>query len=130
MVNINPKVGLGSHGLNNLCRTHWNLNTPMLYEEIVKRREGYIAHLGPVVVRTGSHTGRSPNDKFIVKESTSAEKVWWGSVNRSFDEERFNALFYRLQAYLQGREVYVQDCHAGADSSQVIPPRWRGRNRV
>jgi len=123
MVHDNPKVGLDAHGLKNLCQVHWNLNTPMLYEEIVRRREGNMAHLGPVVVRTGSHTGRSPDDKFIVKESTSAEKIWWGKVNRSFDEARFETLFNRLQAYLQGREVYVQDCHAGADQKYRLPIR-------
>ncbi|MBC8205034.1 MAG: phosphoenolpyruvate carboxykinase (ATP), partial [FCB group bacterium] len=123
METANPRVGLDAHGLKNLCQVHWNLNTPMLYEEIIKRREGFIAHLGPVVVRTGSHTGRSPNDKFIVKESSSADKVWWSDVNRSFEEAQFKALFHRLQAYLQGREVYVQDCHAGADRKYRLPIR-------
>ena len=123
MENANPRVGLDAHGLKYLCQVHWNLNTPMLYEEIVKRREGYVAHLGPVVVRTGSHTGRSPNDKFTVKEASSVEKIWWGDVNRSFDEKQFNTLFHRLQAYLQGRDVYVQDCHAGADRDYRLPIR-------
>ena len=118
-----PKVGLDTQGLINLCNVHWNLNTPMLYEEIVRRHEGYIAHLGPIVVRTGSHTGRSPNDRFIVKEESSADKIWWGEVNRSISEEKFNFLFHRLQAYLQGRDVYVQDCHASADREYRLPIR-------
>ena len=121
--NPSPTVGLDAHGLTNLCQVNWNLNTPMLYEEIVKRREGHIAHLGPVVVRTGSHTGRSPNDKFTVKEPSSDDKIWWGDINRPISEEKFNILFSRLQAYLQGREVYVQDCHAGADADYRLPVR-------
>ena len=121
--NSTPKIGLDAHGLTNLCDVHWNMNTPMLYEEIVKRREGLVAHLGPIVVRTGSHTGRSPNDKFTVREASSQDKVWWGDVNRPFEEAHFNALFYRLQAYLQGRDVYVQDCHAGADPEYRLPIR-------
>ena len=118
-----PKVGLDAHGLKNLCEVHWNLNTPMLYEEVVKRREGHVAHLGPIVVRTGSHTGRSPDDKFTVKEPSSEDKIWWGKFNRPFDAGKFQALLYRLQAYLQGRDVYVQDCHAGADPEYRLPIR-------
>jgi phosphoenolpyruvate carboxykinase (ATP) len=120
---IQPNVGLDAQGLTNLCNVHWNLNTPMLYEEIVRRREGYIAHLGPIVVRTGSHTGRSPNDRFIVREESSADKIWWGKENREISEERFNIIYHRMQAYLQGRDVYVQDCHAGADEDYQLPVR-------
>ncbi len=117
------KVGLDALGIINLCEVHWNPNTPMLYEEVVRRREGQIVHLGPISVRTGYHTGRSPNDKFTVQEPVSEEKVWWGEVNRPFEEVRFRALLHRLQAYLQGREVYVQDCHAGADRKYRLPIR-------
>jgi hypothetical protein len=62
------------HGIKNVAAVHWNLTTPALYEKIVSRSEGLIAHLGPAVVRTGAYTGRSPKDKFIVYEPTSAEK--------------------------------------------------------
>ncbi|HKG25076.1 MAG TPA: phosphoenolpyruvate carboxykinase (ATP), partial [Thermomicrobiales bacterium] len=65
------RFGLDHHGLTNLGTTYWNLPTPRLYEEAVQRREGRIAHLGPLVVRTGQHTGRSPNDRFIVREPSS-----------------------------------------------------------
>ncbi|NIM18787.1 MAG: phosphoenolpyruvate carboxykinase (ATP) [Candidatus Latescibacteria bacterium] len=118
-----PKVGLEAHGLTNLGHECWNFSTSMLYEEIVKRNEGALAHLGPIVVRTGSYTGRSPNDKFLVEEPTSKDKIWWGKVNRPFKEEKFQILFQRLQAYLQGRDVFVQDCHAGADPEFRLPVR-------
>jgi phosphoenolpyruvate carboxykinase (ATP) len=110
-------------GLANLGNVYWNTTTPQLYEEIVKRHEGCISHLGPIVVRTGYHTGRSPDDRFIVKDSVSAEKVWWGDVNRSFDPEKFRAIFLRLQAYLQGKDIFIQDCHAGADPEFRVPIR-------
>jgi phosphoenolpyruvate carboxykinase (ATP) len=74
-----------------------------------------ISHLGPVVVQTGQHTGRSPNDKFIVQESSSQENVWWGKVNRPFPVDKFDALYSRVLAYCQGKKLYVQDCSAGAD---------------
>lgn len=110
-------------GLRNLNNVYWNLTTPILYEQIIRRREGLLSHLGPVVVRTGSFTGRSPNDKFIVKESTSEHEIWWGDVNRPFSEEKFNQIWYRVQAYLQGNDIFVQDCYVGADEKHRIPLR-------
>jgi len=114
---------LEAFGLHNLNRAYWNASTPQLYEEIVKKHEGYVAHLGPIVVRTGHHTGRSPNDRFFVKDSISENRVWWSDSNRPFSQDKFKNLFHRLQAYLQGKDVYVQDCHAGADKNYKVPLR-------
>ena len=109
------KHGLDQIGLTNLGHVYWNPTTSMLYEEIIRRREGCIAHLGPVVVRTGNYTGRSPNDRFIVDDEFSHDRVDWGPNNRPFTKDRFDLLFRRLQAYVQGRDLFVQDAHAGAD---------------
>jgi phosphoenolpyruvate carboxykinase (ATP) len=117
------KYGLDNHGIVNVNDAYWNLSTPALYEQTVRRREGVVAHLGPLVVRTGHHTGRSPNDKFIVREPSSQDNIWWGDVNRAFDPERFDQLYTRLLAYLQLKDVYVQDCFAGADPQYQIPVR-------
>ncbi|MBW1731220.1 MAG: phosphoenolpyruvate carboxykinase (ATP) [Deltaproteobacteria bacterium] len=119
--NVRPE--LESMGFRNLGAVYWNASTPMLYEEIIRRREGHLAHLGPVVVRTGHHVGRSPNDRFIVREPTSEEKVWWGPVNQGIEESRFTNLFYRLLAYLQNKDIFIQDCYAGADPEYRIPIR-------
>ncbi len=116
-------VGLEAHGLRNLRNIYWNLPTTALYEEVIKRNEGILAHLGPLVVRTGHHTGRSPNDKFIVKEPSSQEHIWWGKVNRPFEAERFDELHRRMISYLQTKEVFVQDCWAGADPDYRLPIR-------
>ena len=110
-------------GLRNLGDVYWNLSTPTLYEEIVRRREGWISHLGPLVVHTGHHTGRSPNDKFIVKESASEGTIAWGKINRPMEEARFNALFAKMCAYFQGRDVFVQNLYGGADPKYRIPVR-------
>ncbi len=115
--------GLEQHGIKNVGSVYWNPSTPVLYEEVVRRREGFIAHLGPMVVRTGQHTGRSPNDKFIVREPSSEDKIWWGKVNRAFEPKRFDALHLRLLAYLQGKDIFVQDCYAGADPKYQVPIR-------
>ncbi len=117
------KLGLEDYGIKNLGDVYHNLPTPALYEQIVRRREGLIAHLGPIVVRTGHHTGRSPDDKFIVREESSQDKIWWSKENKSFGVNKFESLYNRLLAYLQGKDIYIQDCYAGADSRYRIPIR-------
>ncbi len=115
--------GLENHGIRNVNFVYWNLTSSLLYEEIIRRREGRLAHLGPIVVRTGEHTGRAPNDKFIVREPSSEEKIWWGPVNKSMEPEKFTVLYHRLLAYLQGKDLFVQDCYAGADKQYRVPIR-------
>jgi phosphoenolpyruvate carboxykinase (ATP) len=115
VVTREPGHSLDQVGLHNVGRVYWNATTPHLYEEITRRREGWVAHLGPIVVRTGSHTGRSPRDRFVARDPVAAERVWWGPANRPFDPERFDAIHRRMCAYLQNKDVFVQDCHAGAD---------------
>ena len=114
---------LGYLGLRNLGNVYHNPPTPVLYEQAVRRREGWIAHQGPLVVRTGQYTGRSANDKFIVREPSTEEKIWWGKYNQAIDELLFDRLQVRLQAYLQGRDVFIQDCYAGADPDYRLPVR-------
>ncbi len=120
---FHSSYGLENHGIQNVNSVYWNLNTPLLYEEAIRRREARVAHLGPLVVRTGQYTGRAPKDKFVVQDSSSHDKVWWGSVNQPMSEERFDALKRRLLAYWQGRDLFVQDCYAGADPNYRLPIR-------
>jgi phosphoenolpyruvate carboxykinase (ATP) len=108
----------------NYTRVFYNPPTPELYEQAIRRQEVILAHLGPLVVRTGQFTGRAPNDKFVVREPTSEGRVWWSEVNRPFDPGDFDRIHHRLLAYLQGREIYVQDCYVGAD------PQYRLRIRI
>ena len=115
--------GLQNHGLVNLRRAYWNLSTAALYEEIVFRSEGSLTHLGPVLVNTGKHTARAAADKFVVREQSTEDRVWWGTYNRPFTGENFGSLLTRLQGYLQGRDVFVQDCYAGADPEYSLPIR-------
>ncbi len=110
-------------GITNLKNTYWNLSTPELYEEAIKRGEAKISIDGPIVAYTGSHTGRSPNDKFIVKEKSSEAKIDWGKVNRPIDEAKFDALFKRMCEHLKGKDVFVQELFGGADPNYKIPVR-------
>ncbi len=100
-------------GIRNANAVYWNLTTGALYEEAVRRSEGLIAHHGPLVVRTGHHTGRSPNDKFVVQDKTTDSLVNWGPVNQPFTPEAFERLYTRLLAYLQGKDLFIQDCLIG-----------------
>lgn len=115
--------GLENHGLKHLRRVYWNLPTEALYEEAVFRSEGRICHRGPFIVDTGKHTARAASDKFVVRENTTENKIWWGEYNRPFNPESFGILFTRLQGYLQGRDLFVQDCLAGADPDYQMPIR-------
>ncbi len=92
-----------------------NLSTAELYEHAARDNEGLIADGGPLVVRTGKHTGRSPQDKFTVDEPGSHDGVWWGGFNNPISEERYEALRARMLDHLSERQVYVQDCFVGAD---------------
>ncbi len=115
--------GLENHGLSHLRRVYWNLPTPALYEEAIFRSEGSICHSGPLLVNTGKHTARAAADKFIVREDTSTDHIWWGNYNRPFSGESFGTLLTRLQGYLQGRDVFVQDSYAGGDPDHRMPIR-------
>ncbi len=120
---LKSDYGIENHGLTNLRLAYWNLPTEALYEEIAFRREARITHDGPIVAFTGKHTARSANDKFVVREETTQEKIWWGEYNRPFSTDKFNELLSRLQGFLQGRDLFVQDCYAGADPNYRMPVR-------
>ncbi|MHB1048526.1 MAG: phosphoenolpyruvate carboxykinase (ATP) [Bacteroidota bacterium] len=120
---LKSDYGLDNHGISNLRMAYWNLTSEALYEEITFRKEARISHLGPIVANTGKHTARSANDKFIVKEPSSEENIWWGQYNRPFSPDKFNDVYNRVQGYLQGKDFFVQDCYAGADPNYRIPVR-------
>ena len=94
------------------ARAKWNLTPAALYEEAIRRGEGLMAAEGPLVCRTGEHTGRSPKDKFLVREPGSEKEIAWGAVNRAMDPADFDTLHRDMLASLQRAEVYVQDCYA------------------
>ena len=117
------ETGLLRHGIRRPGHVCWNLGAPALCEAILQRREGQLAQGGALAVRTGQHTGRSPNDKFIVREPSSAKHIWWGTVNRPFEAGRFDRLHRRMLASLQGKDLFVQDCFVGADPAYQRPLR-------
>ncbi len=115
---------LSNHGISNLRLAYWNLVSEILCEEAVFRAEGAMAVGGPFIAHTGRHTARSANDKFVVRHVDSEKNIWWGTYNRPFVPENFDALYNRLLGYLQGRDVFVQDAYAGADEQYRLPVRF------
>ncbi|MHC4943682.1 MAG: phosphoenolpyruvate carboxykinase (ATP), partial [Planctomycetota bacterium] len=114
---------LAKLGIINTNAIWWNLSTPALYERALQHHEGHVAHMGPLVTSTGQYTGRSPNDKFIVEEPTSKDRISWSKVNRPISQDHYVSLRKRLMAYLQGRDLYVQDCYVGTDQKYHLPIR-------
>ncbi len=114
---------LENHGLRNWRQVYWNLPTEALYEEIVFRGEGRTTKMGAMLVNTGKHSARAAQDKFVVREGESEDNIWWGEYNRPISPEQFNEVYNRLQGFLQGRDLFVQDAYAGADPEYRLPVR-------
>jgi phosphoenolpyruvate carboxykinase (ATP) len=120
---LKNQFGLENLGLLNLNQVYWNLPVEALYEEAVFRQEGKITQSGALTVNTGKHTARAASDKFIVYEPETSSHIWWGQYNRPYETQKFDELFSRVQGYLQGRDVFVLDCFAGADTNYRLPIR-------
>jgi len=114
--------GLEKQGFRNLKHVQWNLPASALYEEAVRRGEAQVANGGALVALTGQHTGRSANDKFIVRDSGTDSQVWWDN-NKAMSPAAFDALHQSMMEYAEGRELFVQDLHGGADPTHRLPVR-------
>ena len=121
MTMMMSRKALEEYGLVNLGNIHWNLSPPELVEHALARREGKLASNGAFAATTGSYTGRTPKDKFIVSNKEIAAKIWWGEINHPMKREQFDAVRSSLSAYLQGRDVFVLDAAAGADPDYRMP---------
>jgi phosphoenolpyruvate carboxykinase (ATP) len=115
--------GIDKQGFLKTADQYWNIPLEGLVEESVFRGEGKLVNGGPLAVFTGKHTGRSANDKFVVKEPSSQEKVWWGKVNVETSEKVFDNLLSKMQKYLADKDVFVKDCFAGAHPASRLNVR-------
>ncbi len=122
-----PKKGIDTLGPNlkgfrNVKAEYWNLSAPVLYQAAVARGEGEVAKDGPLVVKTGQHTGRSALDKFVVKDSTTEDTVWW-ETSAPVTTAQFDALLEDMIAHAEGKELFMQDLFGGADLTHRLPTR-------
>ncbi|TAE51020.1 MAG: phosphoenolpyruvate carboxykinase (ATP) [Bacteroidetes bacterium] len=121
---IRPKTGLDYMGVRNTGRQYWNLSPTSLIEETIRRGQGALSENGALCIHTGEFTGRSPKDKFIVEDENTRSTIWWGEVNHPISPEKYEQILGKIQAFLQGKEVFVRDLDAGAD------PNYRLHIRV
>ena len=116
MTATTTETGLERHGIEPAGEVLRNPTTSQLYTDALKRGDGRLAEGGPLVVDTGRFTGRSPEDKFVVREPRSEERIWWGEINRPIEESSFDGLRRKVADYLSAQErLYVIDAFAGAD---------------
>lgn len=114
--------GIETSGLKNLSALDWNSGAEALYEMAIANGEGKIAKDGPLVVTTGQHTGRSAQDKFIVRDETTEDNVWWDN-NKPMSPEHFEVLYQDFIAHAEGRSLYLQDLYGGADKEHRLATR-------
>ena len=119
-----PHRGLDAQGIETGAEIFWNLTTAPLVEHAVRRGEGELAKDGPIVVKTGKHTGRSANDKFTVRDAETENNVWWGKSNRPMDPAHFAALKADFLAHLKTREtLFVADLFGGSQPEHRVNVR-------
>src|SRR4051812_3716914 len=122
-MDVRGRLDLSPHGIHSTGNVVWNPSTPTLYEHAIRRAEARIAEGGPMAVDTGKHTGRSPQDKFIVREPASEDRIWWDG-NKELSEESFDRVRDRVTEFLGSEEtLYVIDAFAGADPAHRIALR-------
>lgn len=111
---VTKSISLAAYGIKN-ASVHYQLSPEELHKITLEKNMGKEASSGALAVNTGEFTGRSPKDRFIVRDAITADKVWWGDINKPFDPEKFDALYDKVIAYLDDKEIYVRDCFACAD---------------
>ncbi len=118
----NAEKGIETTGLTDLSALHWNLTEPELTEEAIRRSEGRLVAGGAFAVDTGVHTGRSPSDKFVVRDATTERTVWWENT-KALTPAQFETLYADFVAHARGKELFVQDLVGGADTAHALPTR-------
>lgn len=113
---LNTKtISLEGYGIKD-ARVRYQLSPEKLHKITIDKGQGTETSSGALAVNTGEFTGRSPKDRFIVKDAVTTARVWWGAINIPFDEDRFDSLYRKVTAYLSGKEVFARDCYACADT--------------
>jgi phosphoenolpyruvate carboxykinase (ATP) len=119
---FNAAHGPEAIGLTDLTAVHWNLEAPRLYEEALRRGEAQLARGGALVATTGSHTGRSPKDKYVVRDTSTENEIWWDN-NGSITPDQFATLLADFRAHARGKELFAQDLYGGADPAHRVRAR-------
>ena len=120
MVNLDSKsISLENLGINN-ATVRYNLTSDELHASTIEKEQGVEASSGALAVNTGEFTGRSPMDRFIVKDAITKDEIWWGDINLPFDSDKFDKLYDKVTSYLSEKEVFVRDSYACADENYKL----------
>jgi phosphoenolpyruvate carboxykinase (ATP) len=114
--------GIEKAGLKTSGTVHYNLGEAELYEQAIARSEAKLTAAGALVAYTGQHTGRSPKDKFVVRDASTEPHIWWDN-NKPITPEQFDTLLADFTAHLAEKDLFVQDLIGGADTAQSLPTR-------
>lgn len=112
-------ISLDNYGIKN-AKVHYQLSSEALHAKTIENGQGVEASSGALAVNTGEFTGRSPKDRFIVKDDITKDRVWWGNINIPFESDRFEKLYHKITNYLSGKEIYARDCYACADNNYKL----------
>ena len=113
------KKNLSDIGISN-AKVHWNLSPDDLQQHAIDNGQAKLTSQGAITINTGKFTGRSPLDRFIVKDSITENSVWWGDINIPFSEEKFNQLHKKMLTYLSNKELYARDAYACANEKHRL----------
>ncbi len=117
------KAGPETAGIKKVKEAHWNLQPTALVEEAIKNGEGRLTDTGALMCDTGKFTGRSPKDRYIVRDESTEDKVWWGDINIGISPESLDRNYTKMLGYLEDKKVYVRDAFAGADKTHRLKLR-------
>src|ERR1700677_3393001 len=118
-----PQANLENLGIKNTKTQYWNFTPEELIEETIRRNQGVLNDTGALAIDTGEFTGRSPKDKFIVKDDNTKDSVDWGGFNNPIAPEVFDNLYNKITTYLNGSDIFVRDCYACADDNYRLNVR-------
>ncbi|MFD0990228.1 phosphoenolpyruvate carboxykinase (ATP) [Mariniflexile jejuense] len=116
---ITKTISLENYGIKN-AKIRYQLSPEQLHAITIEKGQGVEASSGALAVNTGEFTGRSPQDRFIVEDDITRDRVWWGNINIPFDAEKFDALYNKVTDYLSNKEIFVRDCFACADDNYKL----------
>ncbi len=109
-------IALDTYGIKN-AKVNYQLTPDQLHKTTILKKQGQEASSGALAINTGEFTGRSPKDRFIVRDEITEDKIWWGDINIPFKSDKFESLYDKVVDYLSGKELYVRDCYACADDN-------------
>ncbi|TXG36820.1 phosphoenolpyruvate carboxykinase (ATP) [Seonamhaeicola maritimus] len=119
---VSKTISLDQYGIKN-AKINYQLSPEQLHDISVEKGLGVEVSSGSLAISTGEFTGRSPKDRFIVKDDITKDRVWWGDINIPFDPDKFGRLYSKMVSYLSNKEVYVRDCYACADDNYKLSIR-------